>query len=54
MNPKITKKDLIIYLFKKSRVKRLENTKNYPSEFFYGFLELKKKVIILSYLKKKI
>ena len=41
MNPKINKKDLIIYLFKKGRVKRLENTKNYPSEFFYGFLELR-------------
>ena len=41
MNPKITKKDLIIYLFKKGRVKRLENAKKYPSEFFYGFLELR-------------
>ena len=41
MNPKINKKDLIIYLFKKGRIKRLENTKNYPSEFFYGFLELR-------------
>lgn len=41
MNPKINKKDLIIYLFKKGRVQRLENAKNYPSEFFYGFLELR-------------
>ena len=41
MNPKINKKDLIIYLFKKGRVKRLENAKKYPSEFFYGFLELR-------------
>ena len=41
MNPKINKKDLIIYLFKKGRVKRLANKKSYPSEFFYGFLELR-------------
>ena len=37
MNPKINKKDLIIYLFKKGRAERLENTKNYPSEFFMVF-----------------
>ena len=41
MNTKINKNDLIIYLFKKGRSERLANTKNYPSEYFYGFLELR-------------
>tara|TARA_B100000886_G_scaffold335824_1_gene293514 strand:- start:14364 stop:15467 length:1104 start_codon:yes stop_codon:yes gene_type:complete len=53
MNPKINKNDLIIYLFKKGRAERLENTKNYPSEFFYGFLELQNEGFNIKLLEEK-
>ena len=53
MNPKINKKDLIIYLFKKGRIQRLENVKNYPSEFFYGFLELREEGFNIKLLEEK-
>lgn len=42
MNLRINKKNSIIYLFKKGRKQRLINTENTPSEFFYGYKELKK------------
>ena len=44
---------MIIYLFKKGRIKRLENTKNYPSEFFYGFLELREEGYNVELLEEK-
>ena len=53
MNPNIKKNDLIIYLFKKGRAERLENTKNYPSEFFYGFLELQNEGFNTKLLEEK-
>ena len=53
MNPKINKNDLIIYLFKKGRVERIENAKNYPSEFFYGFLELQEEGFNIKLLEEK-
>ena len=53
MNQKINKRDLIIYLFKKGRVQRLENTEIYPSEFFYGFLELRDEGFNIKLLEEK-
>lgn len=53
MKSSICREDLIIYLFKKGRINRLKDINFFPSEFFYGFLELREEGFNIKLLEEK-
>ena len=43
----------IAYIFKEGRVSRLKENSKFPTEFFYGYIELKKKFNHIDLLEDK-